>query len=134
MPTHTMATTQTAPSPTNAHAGSSGRSTKNLLRARSGVKDGAAAEYAPALMANALSGLPAGPHAVMRRAGERAPVASEARESGAPVSNDCRDVALEAATASSKSSWFMSLPALGLIGQVAFANGRKLSELQAYRV
>ena len=111
MPTHIMATTQTAPSPTNAHAGSSGRSTKDLLRARSGVKDGAAAESAPALMANALSEPPAGPHPAIQRAGEPALIASDARESGAPASNDPRDVPLEAATASSKSNWFMSLPA-----------------------
>ena len=110
MPTHTMATTQTAPSPTNAHAGSSGRSTKDLLRPRSIVKDGAAAESAPAL-ASALSGLPAGPHPAIKRAAERALMASDAQESGAPASNDCRDVALEAATLPSKSSWFMSLPA-----------------------
>jgi hypothetical protein len=112
MPTHIMATTQTAPSPRNAHAGSSGRSTNDLLQARSGVKAGAAAESAPALIASALSGLPAGPHPAIKRAGERAPMASDALESGAPASNDCRDVALETATLPSKSSWFMSLPAL----------------------
>jgi hypothetical protein len=111
MPTHTMATTHTAPSPTNAHAGSSGRLTKTLLRARSIVKDGAAAESAPALIASALSGLSAGPHPAIKLAAERALMASDAQESGAPASNDCRDVALEAATLPSKSSWFMSLPA-----------------------
>ena len=55
--------------------------------------------------------LPAGPHPAIKRAAERALMASDAQESGAPASNDCRDVALEAATLPSKSSWFMSLPA-----------------------
>jgi hypothetical protein len=101
------------PKPTNAHAGSSGRSTKDLRGARSSMKDGAAAEYAPALVASEFSGLPAGRNPAIKRVGEPA-LASEARESGLPVSNDRSDGVLGAATAPSKSSWFMSLPALGL--------------------